>query len=235
MGAGGGTVYKTLSGTAAQLKSIKAGTNVTVTNNTDDITIDAASGLSISGTDKAVVRMNGTTAIQESGVFVSDVVSSATSMYPAASTSLTLSTDGAKTSAGGGNAWIDLYVSASGRMRFLHPSYSTTVGAVEWSALRVFHRIPVCFDGNYGIGKRTDGTLERPTEVYVQNWIGVNTGSSPTTSTVAEFTSTTGAVLFPRMTTTQRDALTAINGMVIYNTTTDKLQVRAAGAWADLN
>lgn len=42
---------------------------------------------------------------------------------------------------------------------------------------------------------------------------------------------TTGAFSPPRMTTTQRDALTAANGMVIYNSTTDALNVRAAGAW----
>jgi hypothetical protein len=37
------------------------------------------------------------------------------------------------------------------------------------------------------------------------------------------------------MTTAQRDALTATNGMVIYNTSTDKLQVHAAAAWVDLH
>jgi len=53
---------------------------------------------------------------------------------------------------------------------------------------------------------------------------------------VAQFTSTTGGVLFPQMTTSQRDAISnPPNGSVIYNTSTDKLQVRAAGAWADLH
>lgn len=58
---------------------------------------------------------------------------------------------------------------------------------------------------------------------------------APAASTALEVRSTTGAVLFPRMTTTQRDALTATNGQVIYNSTTNKLQVRAAGAWVDLH
>jgi len=35
--------------------------------------------------------------------------------------------------------------------------------------------------------------------------------------------------------TTARNALTALNGMVIYNTTTDKLQVYAAATWVDLH
>lgn len=43
------------------------------------------------------------------------------------------------------------------------------------------------------------------------------------------------ALLHASLTTTERDALTALNGMVIYNETTDKLQVRAAGSWVDLH
>jgi len=39
----------------------------------------------------------------------------------------------------------------------------------------------------------------------------------------------------PNRTTTQRDALTAANGMVIYNTTANKLQVYANGSWVDLH
>jgi hypothetical protein len=33
------------------------------------------------------------------------------------------------------------------------------------------------------------------------------------------------------MTSTQRDALTAVNGMIIYNTTTNQMQGRINGAW----
>lgn len=46
-----------------------------------------------------------------------------------------------------------------------------------------------------------------------------------------DLTSTTGALLVPRLTTTQRDALTAADGMVIYNTTTATFQVRQNSAW----
>ena len=45
----------------------------------------------------------------------------------------------------------------------------------------------------------------------------------------------TGFVQFGSLTTTQRDALTAANGMVIYNSTTNKFQGRANGAWVDLH
>lgn len=39
---------------------------------------------------------------------------------------------------------------------------------------------------------------------------------------------------FPRLTTAQRDALTAVNGDVIYNTTDNKFQGYESGAWANL-
>ena len=40
----------------------------------------------------------------------------------------------------------------------------------------------------------------------------------------------------PRMTSTERDALSDVaNGFILYNTTTNKLQVRADGSWADLH
>lgn len=51
----------------------------------------------------------------------------------------------------------------------------------------------------------------------------------------ATFTTTTGALTIPRLTTTQRDALTPVNGMQIYNTSTDKFQGRAGGAWVDFH
>lgn len=50
-----------------------------------------------------------------------------------------------------------------------------------------------------------------------------------------EIKSTTKAMLFSRMTTAERDAMTAIDGMVVYNTTRSKLQARAGGSWFDLH
>ena len=47
-------------------------------------------------------------------------------------------------------------------------------------------------------------------------------------------TTTTDAFRVPRLTTAQRDALTAVDGMIIMNTTTAKLQGRQGDAWVDL-
>ena len=60
--------------------------------------------------------------------------------------------------------------------------------------------------------------------------------ASPNVASKLDVTSTTGGVLFPRMTTTQRDAIAAPpDGLVVYNTTAAKLQVRASSAWVDLH
>jgi hypothetical protein len=66
---------------------------------------------------------------------------------------------------------------------------------------------------------------------------GINVGAAtPNAAAQLQVDSTTRGFLPPRMTTAQRDAIaTPPNGLVLYNTSTDKLQVRAAGAWTDLH
>ena len=60
--------------------------------------------------------------------------------------------------------------------------------------------------------------------------VGIGT-TTPATSAKLDIDSTTGAVLLPRMTTAQRDALTAVNGMIIYNSTTNAFNFYENGAW----
>ncbi len=57
----------------------------------------------------------------------------------------------------------------------------------------------------------------------------------PTNSSVGlEIDSVTKAMLLSRMTTAERDALTAVNGMILYNTTLNKVQVYEGGAWVSV-
>jgi hypothetical protein len=57
--------------------------------------------------------------------------------------------------------------------------------------------------------------------------------AAPTNASVGlEVQSTTQAFLAPRMTTAQRNALTALNGMIIYNTTTNQMEGYINSAWA---
>ena len=70
----------------------------------------------------------------------------------------------------------------------------------------------------------TDGTI-RMGEVDGSNYVTVEPDGS------IILTSTTGALLLSRMTTTQRDALTAVNGMLIYNSTTNAFNFYENGSW----
>ena len=63
--------------------------------------------------------------------------------------------------------------------------------------------------------------------------VGIGT-ATPATSAKLELSSTTGAFLPTRLTTAQRDALTAVDGMILYNSTDAQTQSRVAGAWVDL-
>lgn len=61
-------------------------------------------------------------------------------------------------------------------------------------------------------------------------------GATPAADAHLEIVSTTGGLLLPRMTSTQRDAISSPrDGLLIYNSTTSKVQARAGGAWVDLH
>ena len=68
--------------------------------------------------------------------------------------------------------------------------------------------------------------------IHVNNQQQVGFGtSSPDGAALVEFTSTTRGVLFPRMTTAQRDAIAAVAGLTIFNTTTSKLETYDGAVW----
>ena len=68
--------------------------------------------------------------------------------------------------------------------------------------------------------------------------IGIN-NENPDASAALDITSTTGGLLPPRMTTTQRDAISAAKGLVLFNTTTNTLQINEGDAttanWVSLS
>jgi hypothetical protein len=116
----------------------------------------------------------------------------------------------------------------------LNGSGFTTVGIDRQNGLKI---------ESGGAGGLTLNTgVNQPIYFGVQNvqvgqWnsAGLSIGTSaPATSAKLDVQGTTGALLLPRLTTTQRDALTAANGMIIYNTTTNTIQARAGGAWVNL-
>ena len=98
---------------------------------------------------------------------------------------------------------------------------------------------PISISGNpIYIATRFNNATTVPA-IFINNTnnqqVGINT-PTPNASAQLEINSTNRGVLFPRMTTAQRDLIaTPADGLVIYNTTDNKLQVRAAGVWVDLH
>lgn len=105
-------------------------------------------------------------------------------------------------------------------------------GRVTWDDLAVIQKI--AFQGNTkeqalrsvhsvaGASPSTDGAF------YIGGNVGVGTLSP---QGALDVSSTTGALIVPRMTNTERDALTAVNGMIIYNTTTNQFNFYENGFW----
>jgi hypothetical protein len=75
-------------------------------------------------------------------------------------------------------------------------------------------------------------TTHRFNDGFFLGQVGI--GGNPATSAVLTLTATDGALLLPRMTTAQQNALTAANGMILYNTTTNKIQGYENGSWVDI-
>lgn len=78
---------------------------------------------------------------------------------------------------------------------------------------------------------RADANDEYPGHT-VSGAMGV--GGAPVAGTILTLTSTTGALLLPRMTTVQKTALAAVNGMIVYDTTLNVVAAYENGAWVDL-
>jgi hypothetical protein len=76
-------------------------------------------------------------------------------------------------------------------------------------------------------GKVTNNLLAHLTQMSIGTF-------SPNSNTLLDITGNK-AVYLPRLTTTQRDALTPANGFVIYNTTVNRFQFYQNGTWTNLH
>ncbi len=85
--------------------------------------------------------------------------------------------------------------------------------------------------GSYAFSVVTDKGITSHVALKILGNGKIGIGAGPTASTQLAIASTTGAFLLPRMTTAQRNALTPLNGMVIYNTTNNRNEFRENGAW----
>jgi hypothetical protein len=99
-------------------------------------------------------------------------------------------------------------------------SYGLRIGDIGDSGATVYgvHIDGLTGTNTYGIYQIGSSDVN-----YFNGQVGIGT-SSPSTSAALEISSTTRALIVSRMTTTQRDALTAVAGMIIFNTTTGNFE-----------
>lgn len=134
------------------------------------------------------------------------------------------------------------------------PGFTTGGNITDFNQIRIFPPLPqggtanitnayaIKIDSLFGdystAATNTWGLyLDTDAENYIKGSLNIagSSGVVTNSSVGLEIGGVTKAFLNARMTTTERNALTAVNGMQIYNTTTDKLQVYAAGTWVDLH
>lgn len=85
------------------------------------------------------------------------------------------------------------------------------------------------------VANGSPSTNNVPAQVEI---ITFNSSGVPSAKLTVQDSGTTefaGPAQLVSLTTTERDALTAANGMMIYNETTNKVQARAGGSWVDLH
>jgi hypothetical protein len=80
----------------------------------------------------------------------------------------------------------------------------------------------------------TSGSINTTGNITSSGSVGVGT-TSPNSAAALEVSSTSKALLLPRMTTVQRDAIgSPVAGLILYNTTDNKVQFYNGSGWADL-
>jgi len=120
----------------------------------------------------------------------------------------------------------DLAIEASDDLTLKYGQYASA-GVPTFEIQKNSTRVFQLNDSGNGIFENT---------VAVKGQMIVGSSNNPQASAALEILSTTGALLLPRMTNDQKNGLTAVNGMVVYNTTSNKVQAYLGGGagWTDL-
>ena len=134
-------------------------------------------------------------------------------------------------SADGGITWEATGVAVTGAAQTLNYGVTVTFGATTghtlnnyWDFNGIANNPLKCSDevGTDILAVTNDGKL------------GIGT-ITPDASAILECQSTTQGILLPRMTTGERDIIASpAEGLLIYNTTTDKANLRVAAAWEEI-
>jgi hypothetical protein len=126
-----------------------------------------------------------------------------------------------------------------GGMANVASGYSSTVAggrgntAAANGSLACGRDVTITSDASFTFAYGRDFTTSTSDAVIFHNTVnpikvGIGTASP---QGALDVSSTTGALIVPRMTEAERDALTAVNGMIIYNTTANQFNFYENDAW----
>lgn len=120
---------------------------------------------------------------------------------------------------------------SSGRIYAYSPDTSSYVYVEDGSVNLISDQsISLTVAGGSGISMASVVNISGRTNIYT------GTLNTIADTAILELDGTTGGLLLNRLNTTQRDALTTPpDGLLLYNTTTNKLNLRAGSAWTELN
>lgn len=145
-----------------------------------------------------------------------------------------------------GTVGPDIHLSLDGGLGFLNANNQFTAYIASKGNPKIYQTTsggsyPFNNNGHLVLQPRTAGLFDiifatgntTPSPRLVINGSGavIVGGTVAATSALLDLQSTTGALLVPRMTTTQKNALTAVNSMIIYDSTLNQFAFRENGAW----
>ena len=83
-------------------------------------------------------------------------------------------------------------------------------------------------------GGTNDAGSNKTGAIYRTGSVGIGSNTTPNTNSLLDLNSTTKGFLPPRMTSTQRNALTTPAGLIVYNSTDNRLDVLQNSTWRSL-
>jgi hypothetical protein len=242
-GSGGTQVTADLNGTI----TLVAGTGITLTGNNTakTVTITGATTGLVNLVEDTTPQLGG--ALDVNGQIITSTGNGDIELNPAGTGAVRLIADTILVGDGAGTVTID--TNSGQALQLRDPFTDPTAIGIGATNVTVYGNLAVTGDsitlsgaggsqnfittnGDDSITLRTDGTTGSSASVFVSG--GAN-GGVGLVAVGTGFVYTNSAFRLFTLSTTDRDLLTATNGMVIYNTTTHKFQGRANGTWVDLH